>query len=140
MGISLRSSIRSSRAGTTANKPSELSDFSVCTTWGVKKKQIDVYRKKVGYPDLKRAVREQAEKHGATVVLIEDSGAGWMPVTHFGLPAFFLITHHRSTPQRASTFLDCASHRMFSVRPISISGAHYNFHSQRPWAKAFEPG
>ena len=48
----------------TANKPTELSDFSVCTTWGVKDKHaylLNVLRKRLDYPALKRAVREQAE-------------------------------------------------------------------------------
>jgi phage terminase large subunit-like protein len=43
----------------TANKPSELADYSVCTTFGVKHKHfylLNVLRKKFGYPDLKRAV------------------------------------------------------------------------------------
>ena len=46
----------------TANKPSELADYSVCTTWGLKKDHfylLNVFRKKLGYPDLNRAVREQ---------------------------------------------------------------------------------
>jgi len=48
----------------TANKPGELSDFSVCTTWGIIGKHLyllHVYRKRVDYPELKRAVREQAD-------------------------------------------------------------------------------
>jgi predicted phage terminase large subunit-like protein len=63
----------------TANKPSELSDYSVCTTWGVKDKHIylrHVYRKRVGYPELKRAVRDQAEAFGAQTILIEDKASG----------------------------------------------------------------
>jgi predicted phage terminase large subunit-like protein len=63
----------------TANKPTELSDFSVCTTWGVKDKHLyllNVYRKRVGYPELKRAVREQAEAFGASTVLVEDKASG----------------------------------------------------------------
>ncbi len=63
----------------TANKLSELSDYSVCTTWGIKEKRIlllHVFRKKVNYPDLKRAVRDQADKHRATIVLIEDKASG----------------------------------------------------------------
>jgi predicted phage terminase large subunit-like protein len=63
----------------TANKPSQLSDFSVCTTWGVSKKLIyllGLYRRRVAYPDLKRAVFDQAEKHSATIVLIEDKASG----------------------------------------------------------------
>jgi predicted phage terminase large subunit-like protein len=63
----------------TANKPTQLADYSVCTTWGLKKKQIyllHVFRKRLGYPDLKRAVLEQAEIHRATIVLIEDKASG----------------------------------------------------------------
>jgi predicted phage terminase large subunit-like protein len=62
-----------------ANKPAELNSFSVCTTWGVKEKHIyliHVFRKRLGYPDLKRAVREQAEAFSPQTVLIEDKAAG----------------------------------------------------------------
>ena len=45
----------------TANKASELSDFSVCTTWGIKGKEhylLHVLRRRMEYPELRRAVRE----------------------------------------------------------------------------------
>jgi len=45
----------------TANKASELSDFSVCTTWGIKGKEhylLHVLRRRMECPELKRAVRE----------------------------------------------------------------------------------
>jgi predicted phage terminase large subunit-like protein len=63
----------------TANKPTEFSDFSVCTTWGIKGSRIyllRVLKKRMEYPELKRAVRAQAEAHKATVVLIEDRASG----------------------------------------------------------------
>ena len=63
----------------TANKVTELSDFSVCTTWGVKDKDlflIGVFRRRLDYPALKRAVREQQSLFHATVVLIEDKASG----------------------------------------------------------------
>jgi len=63
----------------TANKATELSDFSVCTTWGVKGKELfllGVFRRRLEYPALKRAVREQQNLFGATVVLIEDKVSG----------------------------------------------------------------
>ena len=63
----------------TANKPTELSDYSVCTTWGIKDKKIyllHVLRKRLGYPELKRAVREQATIHNPTTILIEDKASG----------------------------------------------------------------
>jgi len=57
----------------TANKGGELNDFSVCTTWGVFNRHyylLDVFRKRVNYPDLKRAVKEQARIHDVNIVLI----------------------------------------------------------------------
>jgi predicted phage terminase large subunit-like protein len=63
----------------TANKPTELSDYSVCTTWGVKDKHaylLHVLRKRLGYPELKRAVQEQAEAFKPETILIEDKASG----------------------------------------------------------------
>jgi predicted phage terminase large subunit-like protein len=63
----------------TANKPTELSDYSVCTTWGVKEKHVyllHVFRDRLGYPALKRAVREQADAFSPQTILIEDKASG----------------------------------------------------------------
>ena len=63
----------------TANKATELSDFSVCTTWGVKGKELFLigrFRRRLEYPALKRAVREQQSLFGANEVLIEDKASG----------------------------------------------------------------
>jgi predicted phage terminase large subunit-like protein len=63
----------------TANKVSELSDYSVCTTWGVKGSRIyllHVMRRRMEYPDLNRMVYIQARTYGATLVLIEDQASG----------------------------------------------------------------
>jgi predicted phage terminase large subunit-like protein len=63
----------------TANKPSELSDYSVCATWGVAGSHVyllNVFRKKIGYPDLKRAVQGHDEDFKPTVILIEDRASG----------------------------------------------------------------
>jgi predicted phage terminase large subunit-like protein len=63
----------------TAAKSTELNDFSVCTTWGLQGKQLfllDVYRKRLEFPDLKRAVVQLATRHGAKTILIEDRSSG----------------------------------------------------------------
>jgi predicted phage terminase large subunit-like protein len=63
----------------TANKVSELNAYSVCTTWGIKGSRIyllHVLRRRMEYPDLKRAVLSQARTYGASVVLIEDQASG----------------------------------------------------------------
>jgi len=63
----------------TANKATELSDYSVCTTWGIKGKDlylIGLLRRRLEYPALKRAVREQQSLYNANVMLIEDKASG----------------------------------------------------------------
>lgn len=64
----------------TAQKANEKNDYSVCTTWGEltdgRIYLIDVYRKKLEYPDLKRAVQELYNKFKPNGVLIEDKGSG----------------------------------------------------------------
>jgi hypothetical protein len=45
----------------TANKVTELSDYSVCTTWGIKMPHaylLDVFRERLEFPDLRRMVLE----------------------------------------------------------------------------------
>jgi predicted phage terminase large subunit-like protein len=63
----------------TANKPTELADYSVCTTWGLKGSNfylLNVLRKKFNYPDLERAVHEQHRLFNPSVILIEDKASG----------------------------------------------------------------
>jgi len=54
-------------------------DFSVCTTWGMVKNVyylLDVRRERLAFPDLLRAVEDEARRHGARRVVIEDIGPG----------------------------------------------------------------
>ncbi len=63
----------------TANKSTELSDYSVCTTWGVRDKRhylLHVLRKRLDFPSLKRAVVEQARLYDPETILIEDKASG----------------------------------------------------------------
>ena len=63
----------------TANKSTELSDFSVCTTWGRKGSKfflLEVLRERLDYPDLKRAVRAQADYYRPSNILVEDKASG----------------------------------------------------------------
>jgi predicted phage terminase large subunit-like protein len=57
----------------------EANDFSVCTTWrmiGSDYYLIDVFRARLGYPDLRRKIANLAARHGAQSILIEDAGPG----------------------------------------------------------------
>ena len=63
----------------TANKSTELSDYSVCTTWGLRKDHLyllHVFRQRLDYPDLRRVVKQHAGTHKAKTILIEDKGSG----------------------------------------------------------------
>jgi predicted phage terminase large subunit-like protein len=63
----------------TANKSGELNDYSVCTTWGVREGRyylLHVFRRKLNFPDLKRAVGSQAAEWKPQTILIEDKASG----------------------------------------------------------------
>ncbi len=63
----------------TANKATELSDYSVCTTWGVKNGNLyllDVYRTRLEFPYLLRAVKERKMAYGVQYVIVEDAASG----------------------------------------------------------------
>ena len=82
----------------TANKATELSDFSVCTTWGIKGKNLyllSVLRKRLEYPALKRAVREQQSLFNADVVLIEDKASGTQLIQELITDGFHRVTRYQ---------------------------------------------
>lgn len=64
----------------TAYKPDEHNDYSVCTTWGERRGGgyflLDVFRKRMAYPELKRAAVSLAERWRPSAVLVEDKGSG----------------------------------------------------------------
>ena len=68
----------------TANKSGEFNDYSVCTVWGIDRKNkylLEVFRERLDYPELRRAVKNLSEKcrrqyYSRPVVLIEDKASG----------------------------------------------------------------
>lgn len=63
----------------TASKSGELNDYSVCTTWLIRDNLyylLDVFRKRLGFPDLRQAVVEQRDRWKPSAVLIEDKASG----------------------------------------------------------------
>jgi predicted phage terminase large subunit-like protein len=85
----------------TANKVTELSDYSVCTTWGKSGNDLyllHVYRKKMDYPTLKRAVAEQARLWGASVIVIEDKASGTQLIQEFCCEGSFNVKKYQPGP------------------------------------------
>jgi predicted phage terminase large subunit-like protein len=76
----------------TANTIAEWSNYSCGTTWGLADNRIyllDVFRKRVQYPELKRAVIAQAKLHAPTTIAIEDRASGTQLIqelNRLGLP------------------------------------------------------
>jgi predicted phage terminase large subunit-like protein len=84
----------------TANKATELSDFSVCTTWGVRGKDLfllGLFRRRLEYPALKRAVREQQSLFGANEVLIEDKASGTQLIQELITDGCYGVTPYQPT-------------------------------------------
>jgi predicted phage terminase large subunit-like protein len=56
-----------------------MAGYSVCTTWGVHGEEfylLDVFRKKLNFPDLKRCVLELCRRYRPNRILIEDKASG----------------------------------------------------------------
>ncbi|HEX4159985.1 MAG TPA: phage terminase large subunit [Rhizomicrobium sp.] len=71
----------------TANKASELSDYTVFTVWGVKDRHLwllSVLRRRMEYYELKRVLKEEIARHRANVVLIEDRASGTQLIQELG--------------------------------------------------------
>jgi predicted phage terminase large subunit-like protein len=82
----------------TANKASELNDFSVCTSWGVKDKNLyllDVLRRRMEYPDLKRAVIAEHARWRPDVVLIEDRASGTQLIQELVAAGLHAVTRYK---------------------------------------------
>lgn len=63
----------------TAISEEETAAWSVCTTWGVEGKRfalMDVFRQRLQYPALLKAVREQYARHKPRAVLVEQASSG----------------------------------------------------------------
>jgi len=63
----------------TANKAKEVNDFSVATIWGYadkKKYLLNVMRKRLEFPALKKEIIMQAKQHDVDTTLIEDRASG----------------------------------------------------------------
>jgi phage terminase large subunit-like protein len=63
----------------TAQKTSQLNDFSAGTVWRVYQNRYflaDVWRDRLEFPDLKRRVVQSYRDAGAHLMLVEDTGSG----------------------------------------------------------------
>ena len=63
----------------TAYEVAEGNDYSVCSTWALCGRRyflLDIFRERLQFPDLQRAVYRQREKWNAHLVIVEKAGSG----------------------------------------------------------------
>jgi len=85
----------------TANKAGELNDYSVCTSWGVFKRRywlLDVTRKRLDYPSLKREVRRLKEYYQPARILIEDKASGTQLIQDLKSEGLYEVTPYAPPP------------------------------------------
>jgi predicted phage terminase large subunit-like protein len=114
-----------------ANKTSELSDYSVCTTWGLYDNHIyllDVRRSRMEYPELRRAVKEQALLYKAQVVLIEDKASGTQLIQDLVADGVHSVTRYEPKMDKVM--------RMHSVTS-TIENGFVHIPVQAPWLAEF---
>jgi predicted phage terminase large subunit-like protein len=64
----------------TAYDIQEHNDYSVCSTWALSGKRcylLDIYREKLEFPDLERAIYRHREEWQADLVIVEKAGSGF---------------------------------------------------------------
>ncbi|HET9849182.1 MAG TPA: phage terminase large subunit [Candidatus Dormibacteraeota bacterium] len=89
----------------TASKDTEFSDYSVCTTWGIKGQQLfllDVYRQRLNYPELKKMVRYKWQAWSANVVLIEDKSSGMHLIQELNQEGLGAVTRYEPRGDKLS--------------------------------------
>ena len=118
----------------TASKATELAGYSVCTTWHVKGPDyylLDVYRKRLDFPALKRAVIEQARTYHPHHILMEDTASGTALIQdlqyhhHDGVPRPIAVTPQGDKVMRLAT------------QSPTIEAGHMWFPRQAPWMEDF---
>ena len=116
----------------TASKVTELSDYSVCTTWGVEERKmylLNVFRQRMEFPELKRRVRDLAALWKATIVLIEDKSSGTQLIQELRADGF-------SRAQAAPANNDDKVMRL-RAQTAKIEGQFVLFPEKAPWLEDY---
>jgi predicted phage terminase large subunit-like protein len=105
------------------------SDWSVCMTWGFERDEkkwylLDVFRRRLDFPDLRRAVLELRRRYRADVVIMEEAGSGYalyQDLRAKGDPWPIMI---RSTLSKEERFNGCLA---------EVEAGHFLLPRDAPW-------
>ncbi len=107
----------------TANKDGDINDYSVCTTWGLYSGHfylLDVYRKRLTYPALKRAVEELWRKFKPTKLLIEDKSSGTSLIQELKRSGVFRIESYEPPPKSDKLYRFAAHSIKFEIGRVLL--------------------
>ena len=90
---------------------------------------MEVFRRKLNFPDLKRAVRELANLHNANVVLIEDKASGTSLIQELRAERFLLV---QEAPK-----IDGDKVMRLHSQTAKIEGGFVLFPKQAHWLDAY---
>src|SRR5207245_78564 len=90
---------------------------------------LDVYRHKLEFPDLKRAVQELAKLHRANVVLIEDKASGTSLIQELRRDQFLLA--------KAAPAIDGDKVMRLRAQTAKIEGGFVRFPKEAHWLEAY---
>ncbi|MGM0743417.1 MAG: phage terminase large subunit, partial [Pseudomonadota bacterium] len=116
----------------TASKAEEANDYSVCTTWLVRRKReawlLDVFRHKLEFPELRKRLISHAAHWKPSLILIENAGSG----THL------MQDLRQSTRYNIRGIIprDDKATRLMSVTPM-IEGGRIAIPKEAPWIADF---
>jgi predicted phage terminase large subunit-like protein len=116
----------------TANKDTELANYSVCTTWGRKDRRLyllDVFRRKLDFPNLKRTVKNQILLHSPTIVLIEDKASGTSLIQELRADGHSVV--------QAAPALDGDKTMRLRGQTAKIEGGFVLFPKDAPWFNTY---
>ena len=117
----------------TAYEVGDTNDYSVCSTWGVIKGEfhlLDVYRKRMEFPDLQRAVIALQQRYNARAVVLEAIGSGASLSQNLrrelGVPWIRTLRPVTSKQHRASQ------------QSVKFEQGRIRLPAQAPWLEEFE--
>jgi predicted phage terminase large subunit-like protein len=113
----------------TANKSGNCNDYSVCTTWGSLDGNfylLDVFRKRLNFPDLKRAILDLFKRYNPMKLLIEDKGSGTSMLQE--LESEYIWCLQAYNPQQGSDKL-----MRLAAQSIKFENGRVYLPKQAPW-------
>ncbi len=111
----------------------EMNDFSVGTTWEVRDNKIyliDLYRGRVDFPSLKRAVMRAFRKHNPSKVIIEDKASGTALIQELTCDGLYCVESYWPEPG-SDKFM------RFAAQAMKFESGRIFLPSQAPWREDY---